>query len=258
MGTVTSPDHTTIAYDRVGAGPALVLVDAAGCFRGFGPMRDLVTLLAGDFTVFTYDRRGRGDSTDTEPYAVQREVEDLQVVIDAAGGMAAVYGFSSGAVLALHAAAAGATISRLVLVEPPVVIQGTPAPPSDVEVELTELVAAGRRADAIDHFHRSIGVPDALVAGLRQEPAWPAVVDLAHTLVYDLRITGAMTTTTLSAVTVPTLVLDSAGSDERLRAWAAGVAAQLPGSEYRTLPGGWHGPNLDALATTLTTFLASA
>ncbi|WP_308126226.1 alpha/beta fold hydrolase [Nonomuraea ceibae] len=258
MDTTRSPDGTSIAYDRAGTGPAVVLVDAACCFRGFGPMRQLAELLTGDFTVFTYDRRGRGDSTDTEPYAVRREVEDLQAVIEAAGGAAAVYGFSSGAVLALHAAAAGVTISRLALLEPPVILQDVPAPPSDLEAELAELIAAGRRGDAIEHFHRGIGVPEAMVAGLRQDPAWPALADLAHTLAYDLRVTGSMTTRLLSTVTVPTLVIDSTGSDQRLRTWAVGVAAQLPDSEHRTLPGEWHGPASDTLAATLTDFLATA
>jgi pimeloyl-ACP methyl ester carboxylesterase len=260
MDTTRSADGTMIAYEWTGAGPAVVLVDAACGFRGFGPMRQLAGLLAGDFTVFAYDRRGRGDSGDTEPYEVLREVEDLEAVIAAAGGTAAVYGFSSGAVLALHAAGHTrfqATISRLALLEPPVILQDAPAPPSELEAQLAELIAAGRRGEAIEHFHRTIGVPDAMVAGLRQDPAWPALADLAHTLTYDLRINGAMTTGVLSTVTIPTLVIDSAGSDQRLRTWAAGVAARLPHSEYRTLPGAWHGPDVDALAGTLTDFLAA-
>jgi alpha-beta hydrolase superfamily lysophospholipase len=182
-------------------------------------------------------------------------------VIAAAGGIAAVYGFSSGAALALHAAArtgSRVTISRLALLEPPVELQDAPAPPSELEAQLAELIAAGRRGDAIEHFHRSIGVPDAMTAGLRQDPAWPALADLAHTLAYDLRITGTMTTGLMSAVTVPTLVIDSDGSDERLRTWAAGVAAQVPRGEHRTLPGAWHGPDADALAATLIDFLATA
>ncbi|GAA0442375.1 hypothetical protein Acor_05320 [Acrocarpospora corrugata] len=112
MATVRSKDGTTIGYDQVGHGPALVLVDAAGGYRGFGPMGALAEMLAPSFTVITYDRRGRGESTDTLPYAVEREVEDLAAVIDAAGGSAFVEGFSSGAVLGLYAAGQGVPITH--------------------------------------------------------------------------------------------------------------------------------------------------
>jgi pimeloyl-ACP methyl ester carboxylesterase len=117
--TVQSADGTSLAFSQIGTGPANVLVDAAAGFRGFGSMGPLAEALAPEFTVFTYDRRGRGESTDTPPYAVEREVEDLQALIEAAGGSACVYGFSSGAVLALRAAADGLSIDRLALMEPP-------------------------------------------------------------------------------------------------------------------------------------------
>src|SRR6266571_287442 len=126
---VTSSDGTSIAFERVGAGPAVILVDAAGNFRGFSPMPQLADALAPDFTTFTYDRRGKGASTDTLPYAVDREIDDLQALIDLAGGPAFVHGFSSGAVLALLAAEHGIGIAKVSLLEPPLRVEVTPHPP---------------------------------------------------------------------------------------------------------------------------------
>lgn len=190
---VTSKDGTSIAYERVGNGPAVILVDAAATFRGFGPMVPLADALAPDLTVFRYDRRGRGDSTDTLPYAVDREIEDLQALIEVAGGSAFGYGFSSGAVLALRAVASGLAIPRLALLEPPVATGDEPEPEQDLGAELTTLVEAGRRRDALELFYTSIGVPADMTAGMQQDPAWPKLEALAHTLVYDLTITGSTT-----------------------------------------------------------------
>jgi pimeloyl-ACP methyl ester carboxylesterase len=252
---VISADGTSIAFERTGAGPTIVLVDAAGCFRGFGPTAPLVPALAADFTVVSYDRRGRGESTDTLPYAVDREVEDLQAVINAAGGSVFVYGFSSGAVLVLYAAARGLPARRLVLMEPPVSDQ-PPADGSDLRAEITSLVEAGRRADAVEHFNTSIGVPAEMIAGMRQSRWWPAMEALAHTLVYDLTITPAVTTKDLVEVVTPTLVIDSEGSDQRLRTWARDTAAALPHGTHRSLPGVWHGANVADLATAIREFCA--
>ena len=246
MSTVTSKDGTTIGFTRVGDGPPVVLVDAACCFRGGGPMPAVAEALTG-FTAYTYDRRGRGESTDRQPYAVEREVEDLAAVVDAAGGSAFVHGFSSGAVLALHAAAAGVPITALALLEPPLSFDEPTGP--DARDEIDALVAAGRRGDAVARFQEACGIPEEFTAGMRQSPGWPALEALAHTTAYDLTITG--TVPDLAAVTVPTLVLDSAGSDERLRGWADGVAERLPDARRRTLPGDWHGVTPDVLAEAL-------
>lgn len=246
MGTVTSADGTTIGFSRVGDGPAVVLVDGACCFRGGGPMPALAEALSG-YAVHTYDRRGRGESTDRAPYAIAREVEDLAAVVEAAGGSAFVHGFSSGAVLALHAAAAGVPIRALTLLEPPLSLDGPTGP--DVRAEIEALVAAGRRGDAVARFQAACGIPEEVTAGLRQSPGWPVLEALAHTTAYDLTITGAVPD--LAAVGVPTLVLDSEGSDARLRAWADGVAERLPDARRRTLPGDWHGVTPDVLAPAL-------
>lgn len=252
---VTSADGTSIAFERTGSGPAIVLVDAAGCCRGIGPTPALVPELAGNFTVVAYDRRGRGESTDTLPYAVAREVEDLRAVIDAVGGSAFLYGFSSGGVLALEAARSGLPVRRMVLLEPPI----SGEPPEDgpgLRAELTALVDAGRRGDAVEHFNRSIGVPAELVAGLRESPAWPVMEAMAHTLVYDLTITPSLTTADLAAITTPTLVVNSESSDERLRTWARDAAAALPNGTHLSLPGEWHGVAAADLAAAITDFCA--
>jgi pimeloyl-ACP methyl ester carboxylesterase len=253
MSTLTSSDGTSIAYEWAGTGPAVILVDAASCFRGFGPMGPLAEALGSRFTVFRYDRRGRGESTDTPPYAVEREIEDLKAVIEAAGGSAFVYGFSSGAVLALHAAAYGLAIGKLALLEPPLELEKPPAEP-DLGAEVAELVAAGRRGEAVEHFNNSIGVPAEMVAELRQSPAWPALEALAHTLVYDTVITSTFPAERLTAIEVPTLVIDSEGSDDRLHKWARGVADALPDGTHRSLKGEWHGVLAEDLAAVLADF----
>ncbi|WP_158851914.1 alpha/beta fold hydrolase [Saccharothrix deserti] len=248
MSTVTSKDGTTIGFSRVGDGPAVVLVDAACCFRGSGPMPAVAEALTG-YTAYTYDRRGRGESSDRRPYAIDREVEDLAAVVEAAGGRAFVYGFSSGAVLALHAAAAGVPITALALLEPPLSFESPESTGPDVRDEINALVEAGRRGDAMIRFQVACGVPEELTAGMRQSPGWPALEALAHTTVYDLTITG--TPPDLARIDTPTLVLDSTGSDEQLRAWADGVAERLPNARRRTLAGEWHGIAPDVLAPVL-------
>ncbi|HJW63750.1 MAG TPA: alpha/beta fold hydrolase, partial [Actinomycetes bacterium] len=181
---VTSSDGTTIAFERSGAGPALIAVDAAGSYRDFRPFPPPVDLLAEDFTVYLYDRRGRGASTDTLPYAVEREVDDLAALIAKAGGSASVYAMSSGSLLALHAAASGLAIPRLALFEPPIEPNETPTGETAFTAELAELVAAGRRRDAVEFFHRGIGVPEEVMAQTTP-PVWAKLEAVAHTLVYD-------------------------------------------------------------------------
>ena len=253
MATTTSRDGTRIEFEQTGTGPTLVLVDAAGGFRGFGPMSSLAEHLAGEFTVVTYDRRGRGESGDTPPYAVEREVEDLAAVIEAAGGAAFVHGFSSGAALALLGAAAGLPISMLSLLEPPVALDQPPQQ-GDLAAEIDALVAAGRRADAVEHFHTSIGVPPEVTADMRQAPFFPMLEGIAHTLAYDSRVTPAVSLATLRSVIVPVLVVSSAASDDRLRGWAEDAAKALPQGRHLTLEGEWHGVSNDVLAHALADF----
>jgi pimeloyl-ACP methyl ester carboxylesterase len=212
-----------------------------------------VELLAAHFTVYLYDRRGRGASTDTLPYAVEREVEDLAALIAEAGGSAYVYAMSSGSLLALHAAAAGLAIPKLALFEPPIEPNEVPTGETAFTTELAGLVAAGRRRDAVEFFHRGIGVPEEVMEQMTP-PVWAALEAVAHTLVYDCVISDAMSLGRVRSVTAPTLVIDSQGSGDELTGMAATVAQALPRSTYRSLTGAWHGVPGDALAPVLTEF----
>jgi pimeloyl-ACP methyl ester carboxylesterase len=254
MDKVRSSDGTAIAFDRLGGGPPVILVSGASTARAIHAQ--LAELLASDFTVFNYDRRGRGDSGDTPPYAIQREVEDLHAVIAEAGGATAVFGNSSGAVLALHAAAAGLPITRLALWEPPFMTDpDAPRRQQAYVAQLGRLLDAGRRGDAMALFMRSIGLPEQMIAGMRQAPMWPGMEALAPTLAYDATIMGDSTVPRLVAsVKAPTLVLD--GSDTG--AWAArsarALTAALPNPQHRTLEGQSHAVAWDVLAPVLGEF----
>jgi pimeloyl-ACP methyl ester carboxylesterase len=251
--SVRSADGTRIAFDRLGDGPPVILVEAAGHYRDFSSFSGLAPLLSREFTVYTYDRRGRGESTDTPPYAPEREVEDVAALIAEAGGSAHLYGYSSGALLALHAAASGLPISRLALLEPPLRDDDADGP-DPLTGELAELVAAGRNGDAVGRFHEAIGVPAEVIAEMRSTPEWAKMESVAHTLVYDCVISDATTSTLLRSVDVPTLVLDSQGSSDNLTGWAASVAAQLPHGSHRSLAGEWHGVTDEILAPALADF----
>jgi pimeloyl-ACP methyl ester carboxylesterase len=253
-GMVASTDGTAIAYQRVGAGPVLILVDCAGHYREFSSFDGLEGLLARHFTVYQYDRRGRGDSGDTPPYAVDRELEDLAALIDVAGGSAHLYGFSSGGLLALHAAASGLPIGRMALLEPPIETNEDPSAQTAFTAELSRRIAAGQPDDAVGYYLTGCGVPDEIVTGMRASHAWSAMEKVAHTLVYDSLISEATTRQLLASVTVPTLVLDSQGSPDDLTGMAATVAAWLPNSSHRSLAGTWHGVPDDVLAPVLTDY----
>jgi|SRR6266850_2797121 len=175
MQRVISQDGTAIAYDKLGQGSPIILVDGAFCSRSFGPMPKLAPLLAPHFTVFAYDRRGRGDSGDTKPYAVEREVEDIAALINKAGGSASVFGMSSGAALALRAGASGLNIHKPALYEPPCMVDTSGhTPPADHQAQLTRLIAAGRRGDAVKFFLTKVmDTPAMFFYIMRCMPRWP-------------------------------------------------------------------------------------
>jgi len=260
--TVRSADGTEIAFDRTGAGPGLVVVGGAMSDRR--AVGAIAPLLGERTTVVAYDRRGRGDSGDTPPYAVEREIEDLAALVAAAGDTASVYGHSSGAVLALRAAAAGVPIDRLVLYEPPVVVDASRPPiPNDYVKHLDELVAAGRRGDAVEYFLvRAVGMPVGAVASMRDGPMWPGLEAVAHTISYDGRVMGELMfgrplpAGRWSSVTAPTLVLDGGASPEWQRNGARAVADALPDARHVTLAGQDHGPAPDVLAPAILDFVA--
>lgn len=237
--SVTSRDGTAIAFDLTGSGPVLILIEPAGHFRALSAFDDLVALLAPDFTVCRYDRRGRGESGDTAPYAPEREVEDLAALFDAVGGRACAYGYSSGALLALQAAASGVPLSGMILMEPPLQ-DGARQHPDPLTGQLIELVRQGRHEDAVAHFHSAIGVPEEMIGSMRSTDRWIRMVGIAPTLVYDCQLSDSMGPEVLAAVDVPTLILDSEGSSDDLTGSAATAARQIPGAQHKSLPGEWH------------------
>jgi len=254
MEKVISDDGTSIAYERVGTGPALIAVDAAANYGGFRALPAPVELLAADFTVYVYDRRGRGASTDTPPYAIEREVDDIAALIEAAGGSAFLYGLSSGGLLALHAAASGLAVPRMALFEPPVEPVEPAAGESAFTAEVAALVGAGRLRDAVEAFHRGIGVPDEIIEGMASQ-TWAALEAVAHTLVYDSRLSDSMSLSLIRSVAVPTLVIDSFGSSEELAGMSRVVVEALPHGTHRSLSGEWHGVPHETLAPVLASYL---
>lgn len=226
MHFVTSKDGTKIAYEKVGQGPALILVTGAFSYRKFPEQVQLAHLLSSYFTVYYYDRRGRGDSEDIQPYSTQREFEDLEVLIDEAGGSASVWGLSSGAVVALQTAARGADITNLILHEPPFVVdkQGHVAPKQFTE-HVKVLIDQNSYADAIKYFMtEGMGAPSFVVSMMRFMPGvWTKMMRIAHTLPYDAALLdGYMEGTPLSAglwdkVMMPVLVLAGTESPISLR-----------------------------------------
>ena len=261
MKKILSKDGTAIAVDRTGSGPALVFVDGAMCYRASGPSRPMAAALAGHFTVFTYDRRGRGDSSDNEPYDVQREVDDLDAVIREAGGQAVVLGVSSGAALALEAASRGVPITRLALYEAPFIVDSSRPPlPDDFVSRINQALAAGRRGDAVKMFMKVVGVPGIFIALMRLMPAWSKVTAVAHTLPYDFAIVGPfqkgqpLPKLRWTGATMPTLVMDGGKSPAWMRNATRALASVLPNATYRTLDGQTHMIKPKALAPPLVDF----
>ncbi len=189
MSEVRSKDGTRIGFDRTGDGPPVILVDGALCSRTMGPMEALAAQMSDRFTVFRYDRRGRGESGDTLPYAVDREIEDLAALIDVAGGSAYVCGVSSGAALALEAANRGLPIRKLVLYEAPFIVDDTRPPLlDDYRDELHEVARGGRRGDAVALSIRAVQIPAPFVMLMRLMPVFGKLKAVAHTLPYDFAI----------------------------------------------------------------------
>ena len=260
MNKVTSQDGTQIAYDRRGQGPAVILVDGALCYRSFGPMAGLAELLAPHFTVYNYDRRGRGESGDTMPYSLEREIEDLEALIQETGSRPYVYGISSGGALALEAAIKlGDQIRKLAIYEVPYV-SGAPVEQAwrDYRKDLSELLAQGRRGEAAALFMKSVGTPDEQGNGMRQSPIWPMFEAVAPTLAYDAEALGedrSVPTQHVAQVRVPTLVLNGTVIPF-MRTTAEALAKAIPGAEQRTLEGQPHDVDLKVLAPHLVEFFS--
>jgi pimeloyl-ACP methyl ester carboxylesterase len=259
MNKVISKDGTPIAFDQSGDGPPVILVSGGSVDRSSNA--PLAAQLAQHFTVFNYDRRGRGPSGDTPPYAVEREVEDIAAVIAEAGGSAFLYGTSSGAALALEAAASGLAITKLALWEPPYILDNSrPRPPANTAAIYNDLVSAGRRGDAVEYFIvKVVGLPPEFAAQARSSPWWPAQEALAHTLAYDATIMGdySLPAERAASITIPTLVLDGGASFDWIRHTAQAVAATIPNAQHRTLEGQTHDVAPEVMAPVLREFFNS-
>jgi pimeloyl-ACP methyl ester carboxylesterase len=261
---VTSRDGTRIAYDKSGKGPAVIVVGGALSDRLGGA--ELASLLAPQLTVYSYDRRGRGDSTDTPPYSVKREIEDIEALITAAGGTAFVYGKSSGAALALHAAAdlGRSKVKKLALYEAPYSdADGAAAAWRTFRGEVDQLLAANRREDAIAHFMKFVGAPDDAVAGMKASPAWRGMLAMAPTLAYDNTLLGedrSVPVAIAARIKSPTLVMDGDASAEPMpfmRATADQLGKTIPNAQRLTVEGQAHDVSAKVLAPILLKFFTA-
>jgi pimeloyl-ACP methyl ester carboxylesterase len=259
MQTVTSKDGTTIAYDVTGNGPALILVGGMFEQRAMESETSKLAaypLLAQHFTMYHYDRRGRGDSTDTLPFAVQREIEDIEALINKAGGVAFVYGISSGAALAFEAAhALGGKVKKLALYDPPYNDEADYRQAwKDFRKNLKQALAEGRHGDAVILFMKLVGMPDEHVPQVRQFPLWPMFEAVAPTIAYDAAAVGedaSAPTQRAAKVTVPTLVINGGESYPFMLLSGVALAKAMPNAQHRILEGQTHEVTPEAIAPVL-------
>ena len=265
MQTVTSQDGTKIAFDKVGSGPVVILVNGALVYRAFDPfMAQLAELLGKHFTVYNYDRRGRGDSGDTRPFAKEREIEDLQALVEDAGGEAMVFGISSGAVLTLDAAAVTPGITKVVVYEPPLIVDDSRQPvAADYAEHLMRLSVEGKRDEAAEYFlTQTMGIPVEYIGGIKQDQAnWSGMTGVAHTIAYDAAFVGnlmqgkPLPTDRWVKVTMPVLVVDGGASDAWMHHGADALANALPRASRQTLAGQTHMVDPKVLAPVIIQFL---
>jgi pimeloyl-ACP methyl ester carboxylesterase len=259
MKTVVSADGTKIAFDKAGEGPPVILV--VGAFNDRSTGAPLAEALKSRMTVFNYDRRGRGASGDNPPYAVEREIEDLDALIGEAGGSAAVFGYSSGANLALAAATNGLNITKLALYDAAFLAgEGVVRPPKDIASQLAKLVSSDRRGDAVELFQtRLVGIPEQIVVQMRNAPFRPALEAMAHTLVYEAELLGDqnLPTAKLKSLKTPTLAVYGSESPPVLRDAAKAIAEALPNANVRALDGQAHDIVPSALTPVLLEFFAA-
>ncbi|WP_149263540.1 alpha/beta fold hydrolase [Actinomadura sp. K4S16] len=263
-GHVISADGTRIAYDVIGSGPPLVLVGGAFSHRRWKGFVELARLLAGSFTVYGYDRRGRGGSGHGPATSVDLEIADLSAVIARAGGPAHLFGMSSGGVLALRGVAAGLRARSVSVYQPPFVTETGRTPPPDFVQRLHALLEADRRGAAVHYFMtRGMGAPAPVVALMRLAPFWKDLKAVAHTLPADHAVMGdtlegrPLGLYPWSAVRVPTLVLDGSKSPKATGVAADELAARLPAGERATLSGQGHNVAMTVLAPAIRGLAAS-
>jgi pimeloyl-ACP methyl ester carboxylesterase len=262
MSTVTSKDGTSIAYERMGSGPAVILV--GGGLDDGSENAPLVPQLADHFTVLNYARRGRGESGDTPHYAVEREIEDIDALIAEAGGSAHLYGVSSGGALALEAAAAVSAIDRIAVFEVPYNVAGDwPARWAEYCDTLGALLSEDRRGDAVELFMRLADTPDEVIASVRTAPVWPGLEAIAHTLAYDAAClgNGQPPASRLARIAQPTLVATGGPHPPDAATWvlalddaADAIAASIPNAERQTIEGQGHVADPKVIAAVLERF----
>jgi len=259
METTKSADGTVVAYDRTGDGPPLIVAVGAFCDRrSFVPPESLTSR----FTVYTYDRRGRGDSGDTEPYSPDREVADLAAVASVAsvGPGVFAFGHSSGGALVLRAAAAGVPLTAVASYEAPFVIPGSREVAQNPADRIREMVASGRRGDAVRYWMTEVvQVPDGVVTMMEGSPMWPGLEALTHTLPYDIALTGDQgVPASLSAIAIPVLVLGGGTSPDWFHRTVQETAAVIPGARLVMMEGYDHGVPPEVIAPILTDFFLGA
>jgi pimeloyl-ACP methyl ester carboxylesterase len=266
MPKVKSKDGTEIAYTKVGTGPALIIVFGATAFRETAPEEaTLAEMLAPNFTVITYDRRGRGESGNTLPFAPKREIEDIAALIQMAGGRANVLGYSSGSVVALEAAASALPIDKLVMYEPPIILPGQPfpPPPADYVETLNRLAQSDDKGAPFAYFMQSLGTPPEALEEMKKTPIWPVMESIGPTIAYDGQFmfdayfTAGKFPARWKHALMPVLILDGDASFPFMNAAANAVATQLPNATRKTLSGQDHGPKPEAIAPVLREFLGS-
>ena len=264
MPFVTSKDGTQIGYSVVGSGTAIILVDGAMCSREMGPATPLAEALKDSFTVYTYDRRGRGESGDTKPYSTQREIEDLQAVVDAAGGSVKLYAISSGVIVALETANVTPGITGLVLYEAPIFTDTTRRPvPTDFVQRMDKLVADGDNAGAVKHFMQNgIQVPWFVLAMMQMFGMFGKMAPVGPTLPYDVAFVSPLWTyrpipaNRWPNVTVPVLTIGGGKSDQWMQNAQKAIAANLPNAQHKTLAGQNHMVAAPAIAPMIKEFFA--
>jgi len=261
MRTVTSKDGTTIAFDQWGEGPVVILVDGALQYRAFDQgMVELANLLSEHFTVIHYDRRGRGDSTDTQPYALEREIEDIETLIDEAGGSASLYGISSGAALAMEAAIGlPGKVRKLAMYEAPYNDDDSARQAwREYVTQLRKLLAEDRKGDAVGLFMMLVGASPEDVEGIKQSPMWPLWESVGHTLAYDhiaaLGEEASIPIERAARVAMPALVMDGSESFPFMHTTAVALANSMPQGHHQTLNGQTHEVAAQALAPVLIEF----
>ena len=261
---VTSADGTRIAYQKAGSGPPLLVVDGALCYRSFGPAAGLVNALRDKFTVYTYDRRGRGESGDAKPYSVDREIEDIAALIGAAGGSVNVFAMSSGAALALEAASRLDGIAKLAIYEAPFIVDDSHEPRVGFQETLDDLIAKDDRSGALKYFMKTVGAPSIMVTIMSLTPPWKKLKSVAHTLPYDARVLGdrglgkPLPANSWPGATMPVLAFVGGKSPKVMHTAQQAIVDQLPNAKLVNLPGQTHMVKAPVVAPHLIEFYGAA